>query len=464
MDTRHANTANGMAGPGAAGLGFLTWARRQTWLQPIYRIAPQSLRVWFADLLRARSSARIRFPRTAAWSRPVVSPQHSLDPLPTTVRDGPGIDIYGFIRGQFGLGESVRLYARALLAAGYDVALHDVDLGLPHGWNDHSLDAFMRDEAVHRISIVFVNPDCFESALEKIGRERLAGKYVIGCWFWELERIPHAWLSALDDVDAIMVASAFIEDAFRSVTDKPILRVPIPLSPVPDSGLQREDFGLDDGRFIFLTSFDFNSATARKNPLAVVAAFRSAFPAERSDVGLVVKSSNGHRHDDGVRELLIAAAGDPRIIIRDEVIDRSHVRALQRCCDAFVSLHRAEGFGLGLAECMELGKPVIATRWSGNLEFMDEGNSCLVDYTLVQVKEGQYFDSAGASWAEPDLASAAAAMRALADSPEFAISLGLKGQEAVRAALAPASAASALISQLAALRLPPGTVAGAGSK
>jgi len=452
MGTRHTDNAVRTAAANAAALSFLTWVRRQVWLQPIYRIAPESLRLWFADLLKARSSVRLRFPRTVAWSRPVPVLEYSVDRPPAGGKDGLGVDVYGFVRGQFGLGESVRLYSRALLSVGCDVALHDVDLGLPHGWNDHSLDAFMRAEAVHRVSIVFVNPDCFDAALEKIGRERLAGKYVIGCWFWELERVPEAWLSALDEVDAIMVASGFIESAFRNVTNKPILRVPIPLSPVPDSGLQREDFGLDEGRFIFLTSFDFNSSPARKNPLAVIEAFRAAFPGERSDVGLVVKSSNGHRCDHGVRDLLLAAAGDPRIVIRDEVIDRAHVRALQRCCDAFVSLHRAEGFGLGLAECMELGKPVIGTRWSGNLEFMDEDNSRLVDYTLVPVREGQYLGSEGALWAEPGIESAASAMRELADSPSFARSVGLKGQEAVRHQLAPASAAKALISQLAALQ------------
>lgn len=438
--------------PRAVALNFLTWVRRQAWLQPIYRIAPESMRLRLADLLKSRSAARLRFPRTEAWSRPLAAPEPVVRVASDAAACGPGLDIHGFIRGQFGLGESARLYSRALLAAGCDVALHDVDLGLPHGWDDHSLDAFMRDASVHPVSIVFVNPDCFDQALDHIGRERLSGKFIIGCWFWELERIPDAWLGAVDQVDAIMVASAFIEDAFRRVTDKPILRVPIPLSPVSDSGLQRQDFGLDEGCFTFLTSFDFNSATARKNPLAAIAAFRAAFPAARQDVRLVVKSSNGHRYDHAMRDLLQAVAGDPRIILRDEVIDRAHVHALQRCCDAYVSLHRAEGFGLGLAECMALGKPVIATGWSGNLEFMDEHNACLVDYTLVPVAEGEYPDSAGASWAEVDLHAAAAAMRKLADAPRLAEDIGRRGQQDVRRRLAPAGAADAFITQLAAIR------------
>jgi len=449
--TQDSNHAVASAAPRAAGLNFLAWVRRQAWLQPIYRLAPESLRLRIATLLKSRSTARLRFPRTAAWSRPLPVAQTSLPPASPTAPNGPGLDVYGFIRGQFGLGESARMYSRALMAAGCDLALHDVDLGLPHGWDDHSMDAWIREDALHDVSIVFVNPDVFAKAVEQIGRERLAGTFVIACWFWELERIPDAWLSALDEVDAIMVASSFIEDAFRSVTDKPILRVPIPLSEVADSGLQREDFGLDEGCFTFLTSFDFNSAPARKNPLAAINAFRRAFPLERQDVRLVLKSSNGHRYDQAMQGVLAAASGDPRIIVRDEVIDRAHVHALQRCCDAYVSLHRAEGFGLGLAESMALGKPVIATRWSGNLEFMDDGNSCLVDYTLVPVKEGEYPDSAGASWAEVDLDAAAAAMRRLADAPDLAREIGRKGQCDVRSRLSATRAADAFMRQFAAM-------------
>lgn len=451
MSVGHSEKAARAPAPGAIALNFLTWVRRQAWLRPVYRMAPEWLRVRLADLLKARSRARLRFPRTASWSRPVPVLSDCLGTTPVVKRTGLGLDVYGFIRGQFGLGESVRLYSRALLSGGCDLALHDVDLGLPHGWSDHSLDAFMREEAPHQTSIIFINPDWMGAALEKIGRDRLAGKYIIGCWFWELERIPASWLSALAEVDAIMVASTFIEGAFRSVTDKPIIRVPIPLSDVPDSGLQRSDFGLDEECFTFLTSFDFNSSPARKNPLATIAAFRAAFPVERSDVRLVVKSSNGHQYDEAVRSLIAAAHGDSRIVIRDEVIERAHVRALQRCCDAYVSLHRAEGFGLGLAECMELGKPVIATRWSGNLEFMDEANSCLVDYTLVPVQQGEYHDAVEALWAEVDIDAAAAAMKRLADSPELARQIGSKAQQDVRRKLAPASAAEALVRQLTGL-------------
>jgi len=361
------------------------------------------------------------------------------------------VDMFGFIRGQFGLGESARMYARALIESGATVNLHDVDLGLPHGWNDRSLEAYLGQPPAHDVAIVCVNPDCFSEALDNIGHDALKDKFIVGCWFWELETVPESWLPALAHVDAIMVASAFIETAFRKVTDKPIIRVPLPLSVVPDSGLQREDFGLDERSFVFLTTFDFNSHVARKNPLAAVAAFRAAFPGERNDVRLVVKSSNGQWHDEGLRALMQAAGGDPRIMVRDEVIDRGHVRALQRCCDAYVSLHRAEGFGLGLAECMEMGKPVIATGWSGNMEFMSHHNACLVEFELVPVAEGEYPGAAGARWAEPNIDSAAEAMLELANSAQRTHDVGQRAQRDIRETLSPARAGEAIIRQLGTL-------------
>jgi len=446
--SRKNDNAMTSASSGTEALNLLAWVRRQGWLQPIYRLLPERLRQRAANVLKARSRRRLQFHKTAAWASPLPSLPAGQLPLSRLDVAPLALDIYGFIRGQFGLGESVRLYARALIAAGCEVALHDVDLNLRHGWNDRSLEAFIRDESVHDVSIIFINPDCFEQALDKIGRHRLAGKYVIGCWFWELETVPTSWQQALDDVDAIMVASDFVGAGFRKVTSKPILKVPLPLSVVPDSGLARSDFGLEEESFVFLTTFDFNSHVARKNPHAVIAAFREAFPVERQDVRLLVKSSNGNWHDESLRVLLQAGGGDPRIIYRDEIIDRAHVRALQRCCDAYVSLHRAEGFGLGLAECMELGKPVIATGWSGNLEFMTPDNACLVDYRLIPVGTGEYPDGDGSLWAEADLPSAVAAMKRLADSPAEARKLGLRAQAHVRAALSPVNAADLLIAQV----------------
>ncbi|TMN19320.1 glycosyltransferase [Pseudoxanthomonas sp. X-1] len=393
-------------------LNLSAWIRQSSGLGLLYRKLPLSWRVAAARLLAAPSAADARFPRTSAWNRslPTSFAEHiSLPQLAV----GPGVNILGYIHGQFGLGESARMYARALIEAGIPVRLFDIDLGLPHGWDDHSLDPWIGEDLPHQVNIIFVNPDYLKAALEFVGAERLVGKHLIACWFWELERVPDSWLPAIGLVDEIMVATRFIENAFSRVTDKPILRVPQPLAAITDSGLQRVDFGLEEGKFIFLVAFDFNSWIERKNPYAAIAAFMRAFPKERDDVRLLVKSSNGYRHQDWFRRLLNEAAADPRIIVRDEVIERAHIHALQRCCDAYVSLHRAEGFGLGLAECMAIGKPVIGTAWSGNLDFMDESNSFPVSFRMAPVRATDYPVGAGAWWAEPDIEQAAAHMRRL---------------------------------------------------
>lgn len=430
-------------------LELSAWIRSQRWLQSIYRYLPQRMRDRASSLLASRASGHARFPRNPRWDVQPCPSDEVAASVPRTTIAAVGVNILGYIRGQFGLAESARLYARSLIEAGTDVALYDIDLDLPHGWDDVSLERWIGTETPHAVSIIFVNPDYLDAALAQIGEARLRGRYLIACWFWELETIPAEWIDALAHVDEVMVASQFVEDAFRRVTDKPILRVPLPLSALPDSGLERADFGLEEEKFTFLVTFDFNSWVARKNPYAVLAAFREAFPADRDDVRLLIKSSNGFRHPDRFRLLLKEVESDHRVVVRDEVIDRAHVNALQRCCDVYVSLHRSEGFGLGLAECMAIGKPVIATNWSGNLEFMDADCAVLVGYQLVPVKPGEYPHGEGQHWAEADITQAALRMKGLADDPQAARELGRRGRERVTQLLSRKQAADRILARVA---------------
>jgi glycosyltransferase involved in cell wall biosynthesis len=430
------------------------WARGLAPLASLYRRLPLAWRDVVLQLSNRRLQRRLAFQRTVAWAVKLSAPPQQVSlPVrsPIPAGEGIGVNVFGYLRGEFGLGESARQYARALMAAGVDVALVDMDLGLPHGWKDDSLEALLGTSAPFAVNLVFVNPDYLDAALEKIGPERLAGKHLIACWFWELDKVPNAWVSSLDKVDELLVSSRFVEEAFRRVTDKPILRVPLPLAHMPDSGLQRADFGLPDEGFVFLASFDFNSWIVRKNPHGVVEAFLRAFSAGTEPVHLLLKTSNGFRYPTQLRALLAATAADPRILVRDDIIERAHMTALHRCCDAYVSMHRAEGFGLGLAEAMALGKPVIATNWSGNLDFMSSDVACMVDYRRVPVLPDQYPHSEGATWAEPDVASAADAMRRLAADPAAASRLGVRARKYVSDELAPEKAASAIARRLKSL-------------
>lgn len=432
-------------------LDSFLWLRRLPGLARIYRLCPRSLRAMVSSLAWRQLERQVRFPSLPSPESALLSPGASVDVPNDPVLNGEystPVNVYGFLGGQFGLGECARLYVRALEACGVPVTARDVDLALPHAWAAFEHPAMRRPTFAHGCDVVIINPDYFELALPRIRPPGEVTRPLIGVWFWELGALPESWIPALGAVDAIVVASRFVQEAFKRRTSKPVLRVPIPISELADSGASRGDFGLPDGVFLFLTSFDFHSSIHRKNPHAVIAAFREAFPSSRSDVGLVVKSVNGHRHPEALAALLALAADDHRILVRDATLSAQHLGALQRCCDAYVSLHRAEGFGLGLAECMAREKAVVATAWSGNLDFMSDEVACLVSFELVPVEQAHYPGAQGSVWAEPDVIQAASYMRALADDPAAAHALGRRAARHVRQVLSPAGVADTFMRAL----------------
>ncbi len=339
--------------------------------------------------------------------------------------------MFGFFAGEFGLGESSRLYASALERVGVAVALVDVVPGFQHVRRQVPEGATRKaDHAV--VDLIAVNPGYVEGGLSSLCSGDATQRFRIGCWHWELGRVPEAWRDDIDSVDAIMVSSGFVQRTFSEATEKPVFRVPLPFTEAVDSGLSRADFGLPPEAFIFLTSFDFHSSVHRKNPMDAIRAFRTAFPRGDENVKLVVKSSYGDLYPEQLANLIEVADGDSRVLFRDQVIEAAHMRSLQSCCDAYVSLHRAEGFGLGLVECMGKGKPVVATAWSGNMDFMDESNSCLVEASEVDVQPHEYPCHPGAKWAQPDVGQAAAWMRRLVTDAAFAARIGEQAAHDVR--------------------------------
>jgi glycosyltransferase involved in cell wall biosynthesis len=380
------------------------------------------------------------------------SVRHRLERVSGKLETPPGINLVGYAHGEFGVAEVLRRHAYALQGSGVPFVVRNFDVGIASRQCDSSMQSFLSEECRYDVNLFCINADQMPIAREHLGDAVFAGRYNIGCWFWELEKFPEQWRGATDWVDEIWVTSPFVRDAIAACTPKPVHIVPVALDVNLPESYSRDEFGLAEGAFVCLFSFDFNSFVTRKNPEGAIAAFRRAFADGRRDVHLVIKTINGERHPDALRRLTDATAGDDRIEVRDGFLDRIGMWALQACCDCYVSLHRSEGLGLGIAECMLLGKPVIATAYSGNLAFMDADNSCLVGYSLVAVEEGEYPAWQGQHWAEPDINQAAEYLRRLADDPEYARQIGERAKASVRQRLSAAASVAAMAARLADIR------------
>lgn len=343
--------------------------------------------------------------------------------------DKTGIEYIGFARAESGLGENLRAMVAATLTTAIPFAVSDVPLDSGIRNRDDSMLPYMTDRRF-ATRVICVNPDVLGEAYYHDGYGRCADAYRIGFWFWELERLPRVWVRQLRLVDEVWAATDFVADAVRRDASCPVVKVRTPVQrPALARAYSRAEFGLDPHTCLFLFSFAYSSFATRKNPEAAIAAFRRAFPRGDEHASLVIKTSQSETFPELQARLHQLASADRRIQFLDKYLSRQDVYGLQSVADCYVSLHRSEGLGLGLAECMAQGKPVIATAYSGNLEFMNGDNSYLVDYRLVPVREGDYPDFRGQVWADADVEHAALLMRSVFDDPGAARLKGTNAQQ-----------------------------------
>jgi glycosyltransferase involved in cell wall biosynthesis len=351
---------------------------------------------------------------------------------PTGLETKARANVIGYVKGEFGVAEGARNLVRAARARGVDVAIIGVGAAGTAREADLRIADAVTDLAVHPVNILCVNADQTPIVLAQLGAATTAGRYTVGYWFWELARFPEAWRGSIDLIDEIWVASEFVAGALRRATDKPVVNVRMAVDATPSRTYARAEFALRPDRLTFLFTMDFHSYVARKQPGAVVDAFRLAFPRGDEPVALLLKTTNGDRKPDDLAALRETAAADSRVEVRDGFLSRDEAFGLMSVVDCYVSLHRSEGFGLGLAESMSLGKPVIGTAYSGNMEFMDGANSCLVGYSLIDVGPDEYPFAAGQVWADPDMEHAAFHMRRLSDTPAYGQAVGERARAHMR--------------------------------
>jgi glycosyltransferase involved in cell wall biosynthesis len=363
-----------------------------------------------------------------------------------------GVNMVGYFDRASSLGDVVRRLRDAAQQAGVAYTTISTRRTASPSHAAAGIDGIASSDRVDfATSVCVVTADQFPFLANDFPELFAATRRMIGYWFWELEHIPLHMRQAIALVDEIWEGSRFVTDAFAAVAPAQVAvrHVPIPIAQPQPSARRRHDFPLladATDRPLFITVFDHLSVTERKNPVGVIDAFRRAFAAGEGPL-LVIKTMNGHQRWANHQRVRAAADGRDDIRVWDETLDRADQMALVAAADCMVSLHRSEGLGLHLAEAMWLGTPAIATRYSGNLDFMDDDNSLLIDYRLVNVEHGEDVYPPTAMWAAPDIEQAAAAMRRIAGDPALRARLASAGRRAMEQQPTPAETGR-LISQL----------------
>lgn len=392
-----------------------------------------------ARILTPRQKQRIKRLLGVASSSPQgehAAARRLVTPLPTDgdrATELPAVTVVGYFSHATGVGESARRAVDALRSA--RVSHRVLDCGAP-GLHRRSERLVHGAPRACPVNILHVNADQVLAVTQQIAPELLEGAWNIGVWHWELSEFPECWRESFSPLQEIWAPSRFVQEALMPVSPIPVNWMPHCIDFETDSADWRTHFGLPKDRLLVLVMYDSASVRHRKNPLGAVEAFVKAF-GDRPDVGLVLKARVSERHPTEHEALTSVLERVPQAHVVQGDLGREESHGLESACDIFLSLHRSEGFGLPIAECMYLGKPVVATHWSGNADFMGPENSCPVRFRLVELEQDHPPYRRGSVWAEPDIDHAVDWLRRLARDDAWRRELGRRAAASIREQLAP---------------------------
>ncbi|CAO3441320.1 glycosyltransferase [Azospirillum endophyticum] len=376
---------------------------------------------------------------------------------------GIAVEVAGHLRAATGLGSAVRGTVAALRASGLPVTAIDLPLDETHPVSLPTVllekPGMAADPKAFAVTLIHTNPDALRQALNtatppldpRLAPRRLSGRLTIGYWAWEASSgIPQPWRDCLPLVDEIWVPSTFTAAAVAPYVPVPVIAMPHPVAAPPPPAFDRQAFGIPDGTLCFLFLFDAASNVTRKNPAGLIHAYRIAFPDSSSGTLLIIKAK---KLVDGERRALEALAGGrPDIRIVNEAWTAERTSALMAACDAYVSLHRAEGFGLTVAEAMACGKPVIVTAFSGTMDITTPDTAYLVPCRPLTLEADDGYYRRGTVWADPDLETAARLMRRVASDPDEARAVGGRAAARMQAHFSPEAVGARMRDRLSVLR------------
>jgi glycosyltransferase involved in cell wall biosynthesis len=361
-----------------------------------------------------------------------------------------GMNVMGYLNSEKGTGEAGRSNLRIVQAASLPCVANVIATDDAH--NVEQIDQPISKENPYAVNLITVNADQFVNFARE-HESYMRNRYNIGYWAWEMPEFPAEWATSFAHVDEVWTPSRFTRDAIAASSPVPVRVLPHSIDPQMslEPRARRSQFGIAADTFVFLFLFDFHSFMERKNPLGLIAAYKNAF-GSRTDVQLLIKSSHGSTSREELRTLQEAGAG-ANVRIFDAVLSRDEKHDLMMLADCYVSLHRSEGFGLTMAEAMLCGKPVIATGYSGNIDFMTPDTSFLVPYKIITVDRDHGPYKAGFHWAQPDLDYAADAMRHVEAHRDIAAATGQKARKHVWNVLHPSAIAKSMLERFQELGL-----------
>lgn len=363
-------------------------------------------------------------------------------PLPTLTE---GLRMYTYLGGSFGVGMLGGMVAAGCQSADIPLSIGAVRGDGLHGFSATPWDELIEPEGFQKNNLFVFNADCAQQLIARVGAEHLRGRYNIALWAWELPEFPDRWKGSFAPFDEVWTISDYCRMAIAAKSPVPVRTLPLAVTVCPGGEMTRRDFELPEDRFLFLSMYDVLSISQRKNPQGAIDAFLKAFGPHDRRHGLVIKVNHAEQAPRETEELRRMAQAADNIFLVEKNLPLSEVHDLIRLCDCFVSLHRAEGFGIPIAEAMLLGKPVVVTGWSGNMDFTNSHNACCVKYRPVLIgKNARPPYDAWQHWAEPDLADAAVQLRRLSEDAAFRKNIALAGQETIRTHFSPASCGQAI--------------------
>lgn len=338
-----------------------------------------------------------------------------------------GINLIGSIKAPSGLGQSCRLIENVLQNTDIDYSIYNYSQSPSTNDENSSYDQKISKELPYNINLLHINAHEFPLACTELSKSTWDYRYNIAFWLWEIEEFPDEWTECMKYLDEIWTPAEFVSESIRKKTSLPVKTVPYHVAAPIDAQYDRKYFNLPEDKFLFLAMYDSHSIMERKNPEAALNAFRDAFDSGNKEVGIVIKINHPQQKDlDVINKIL---EGYENVYLIKETLEKTQVNSLTKCVDVVVSLHRAEGFGLVLAEAMMLGVPTIATNWSSNTEFMNSEVACMVDYDLITLEEEIWPYKKGIRWADAKVSQASAYMQKLYEDRDFYKEISVKAKE-----------------------------------